>query len=156
MITPSSAVTCASAAARHARSAPYPPYRILVVEDEASIRQLTASVLTRSGYQVEATEDGAAAWNSLQLSNYDLLVTDNHMPKVTGLELLKKVRAARMALPVIMATGSLPDEEFARHPWLQPAATLQKPFTVEELLGTVQAVLRAATGNHAQLGPSPA
>ena len=138
------------------RSRPQPPYRILVVDDEACIRQLTAAVLTRSGYQVEAAEDGAVAWDTLQLSSYDLLLTDNNMPKVTGVELLKKVRAARMALPVIMATGSLPDEEFTRQPWLKPAATLQKPFTAEELLGTVQAVLRAATGNHAPPGPSPA
>ena len=90
------------------------------------------------------------------MSNYDLLVTDHNMPKMTGVELLKKVWAARMTFPVIMATGTVPDEEFVRQPWLRPAATLQKPFTVEELLGTVQAVLRAASGNHAPPGPSPA
>ena len=144
------------AAAGQIRSATPPPYRILVVEDEASIRDLTTAVLTRSGYQVEAAVDGAAAWTSLQQSSYDLLVTDNQMPKVTGVELLKKVRAARLPLPVIMATGSLPHEEFARHPWLQPDSTLQKPFTAEELLGAVQAALRAATGNHAPPGPPPA
>jgi len=71
------------------------------------------------------------------------VITDNNMPRLTGIELLKKLCAARMALPVIMATGTLPKEEFTRYPWLQPAATLLKPYTVEELLGTVKEVLRA-------------
>jgi DNA-binding response OmpR family regulator len=48
-----------------------------------------------------------------------------------------------MALPVIMATGTLPTWEFALHPWLRPAATLLKPFTGDELLATVRNVLRA-------------
>ncbi|GDY23286.1 hypothetical protein LBMAG56_46330 [Verrucomicrobiota bacterium] len=138
-----------------ARSAAHPPYRILIVDDDAAIRELTASVLTRCGYQVEAAEDGAAAWNSLQQSSYDLLVTDNHMPKVTGVELLRMVRAARLPLPVIMASGTLPHEDFTHDPLLLTAATLQKPFTAQELLGTVQAILCAAAANRAQPGASP-
>jgi DNA-binding response OmpR family regulator len=63
------------------------------------------------------------------------------MPKVTGLELIQKVRAAGMALPVIMATGVLPEEAFTRSPWLQPAATLIKPYTLAEFLGVVENVL---------------
>jgi len=63
------------------------------------------------------------------------------MPKVSGVELLKKLRSARMALPVIMATGTLPREEFTRYPRLQPVATLLKPFTFAELVGTVRELL---------------
>jgi len=74
------------------------------------------------------------------------VITDHKMPKVTGVELLKKLRAARMDLPVILVTAALPREEFTRQPWLQPAATLLKPYTVEELLGTVKEVL-CATGD---------
>jgi hypothetical protein len=48
-----------------------------------------------------------------------------------------------MALPVLMVTGNFPAWEFTRHPWLQPAATLLKPYTFEELLGKVREVLRA-------------
>ena len=65
--------------------------------------------------------------------------------------MLKKLRAARMALPVIMATGTLPTEEFTRYPWLQPAATLLKPYTGEEMLKTVKKVLRETdNSNHEQ------
>jgi DNA-binding response OmpR family regulator len=76
------------------------------------------------------------------------------MPGLSGLALIKKLRAARIALPVIMATGTLPTEDlFTRYPWLPPAATLVKPYSIEQLLGTVKAVLRMANGIRAQIAP---
>jgi len=121
-----------------------PPDHILVVEDDSSIRRLNAEVLSRSGYAVNVAVDGADAWAALVADNYDLMITDNNMPNLTGVELLMKIRAARMDLPVIMATGKLPSEEFTRQPWLQPAALLLKPYTIEDLLRTVKKVLREA------------
>ena len=115
-----------------------------MVEDDDFSRQLTTKLLTLSGYEVDAAADGAAAWEALGVHSYDLMITDNKMPKVSGVELLKKLRAARMYLPVIMATGTLPEEEFTRHPWLQPDATLIKPYTVDEMLSTMERVLRKA------------
>ena len=123
------------------RCQPTPSNRILVVDDDADIRQVNADVLRRFGYQTETAAAGVA-WEALQANRYDLLITDNNMPKVSGIELVEKVRSARMALPVIMATGALPKEEFTRRPWLQPAATLIKPYTVTELLEAVKQVLR--------------
>jgi CheY-like chemotaxis protein len=114
-----------------------------MVEDDGDIRRINTQVLTQSGFQVDAAEDGAVAWDTLQRNRYDLMVTDNDMPKVTGLELLHKLHAARMALPVIMATGQEP-RELTLCPWLQPAALLIKPYTFAELLGTVKNVLRVA------------
>ncbi len=128
-----------------------PPHRILVVEDESVIRAMVTTRLAKSGYQVDAAENGADAWAALQVNHYDLLITDNNMPKVSGVELLQRLHATRMALPVIMATGSLPREEFALKPWLEPVATLLKPYTVAELLATVKAVLRAIGGANKQL-----
>ena len=121
-----------------------PTPRILVVEDDVVVRQLNAKVLAGSGYQVAAAEDGAAGWEALHANDFDLLITDHAMPRLTGLELVKKVRSARMPLPVILATGTLPEEEIERHPWLQLAATLLKPFSPDQLLETVRAVLRAS------------
>jgi two-component system alkaline phosphatase synthesis response regulator PhoP len=131
---------CESASASP-QSSTNPPCRILVVDDDIAIRQLNTRVLLHAGYEVDAAEDGAAAWSALNAENYDLVITDNNMPKVSGVELLKKLHGARMALPVIMATGTLPTEEFTKYPWLQPAATLRKPYTIEELLTTVKKVL---------------
>jgi DNA-binding response OmpR family regulator len=119
------------------------PHRILVADDEDAIRGLIAAALVSSGYQVDAAKDGAAAWEALQAKPYDLLITDHNMPKVTGLELVKNLRSAHMAVPVVMVAGILPVEELASDPSLQVAATLPKPFAVSTLLDTVENVLRA-------------
>ena len=115
--------------------------RILVVDDDVSTRRLETVVLIQSGYQVDVAEDGAAAWEALNTDRYDLLITDHNMPKVTGVELLQKLHGAHITVPVIMATGSFPHDEFAESPWLQPATTLLKPYSVEKLLGAVKAIL---------------
>jgi DNA-binding response OmpR family regulator len=118
------------------------PRRILVVEDDAAIRQINAQVLAGSGYQVATAEGGTAGWDALHLNNFDLLITDYSLPGLSGLELVEKVRCARMTLPVILASGSLHTEELERHPWLQVAATLLKPVYAHQLLETVKEVLR--------------
>lgn len=114
---------------------------ILVADDDTFIRQISSTMLSRSGYEVDEAEDGAAAWAALNNDCYDLLITDNNMPKVTGIELLKMLRAARMEMPVIMATGTPPTRELTRQPWLQPTAVLVKPYTFPEFLQTVKTVL---------------
>ena len=134
---------------------PNSPRRILVVEDDDEVRHLNTEVLIHHGYQVDAAENGEVAWQSLNAGSYDLLITDNNMPRVTGVELLKKVHGARMALPVIMATGLFPKWEFDRHPWLLPAATLLKPYTISELMGAVREVLCATVVLREQPAPTP-
>jgi DNA-binding response OmpR family regulator len=121
-----------------------PTHRILVVDDDANMRRLNTLALMQAGYQVDGVGDGAAGFEALQSGYYDLVITDNIMPKLTGLGMLKKMRTAQMALPVIMATGALPVTEFARQPWLQPDASLTRPYPVEKLLLTVALVLRVA------------
>lgn len=128
--------------------------RILVVDDDEDIRRLNNEVLSCSGYKVDTAADGAVAWDVLKLNSYDLLVTDHKMPKVTGVELLKKLRAARMAVPVIMISGTIP-KELSRHPWLQIDATLLKPYTADELLAIVRKVLYATDGIAAKAAPLP-
>ena len=132
---------------------PSPTHRILVAEDDRDIRRFAAQTLVGSGFQVDAAEDGAAAWEALQLNNYDLLITDHNMPKLTGVELVRKLRSARMALPVILATGKLPVEALSQNPSLQLAAMLPKPFSFQELLETVKEVLRTTAGDREQIAP---
>ncbi len=111
--------------------------RILVAEDDIPILQLNVIF----GYHVQAAEDGAAAWEALIADKYDLLITDNNMPKVTGVELIQRLHNARVALPVILATGLMPEYEFEKNPLLKPAAILLKPYSMDKLLGTVRTVL---------------
>jgi DNA-binding response OmpR family regulator len=125
----------------------YPPHRILVVDDDADTRQLSIDVLAGSGYEVEWAKDGAAGWEALQANDYNLVITDNKMPRLTGVEMIEKLRSATMSVPVIMATGELPVHEFARRPWLKPDASLQRPVSNDLLLATVKKVLRTDDGN---------
>jgi two-component system, cell cycle sensor histidine kinase and response regulator CckA len=119
-------------------------HRILVVDDDKSIRELTTEMLTRSGFEVDVAADGAAGWEALQAKRYDLLITDNFMPKVTGIEMVQKLHATGMKLPVIMATALFPQEQFIPHSWLEAIPTLIKPFKSAELLSTVIKVLAAS------------
>src|ERR1700722_8349083 len=137
------------------RSQARPCHRILVADDSTDIRQLMTVVLSHSGYHVDAAEDGVIAWAALQAKPYDLLITDQQMPRVTGVELVKALRSARMALPVVMVAGELPAHELARNPSLQLAATLEKPFDVFDLLATVEKVLRTTESPHEQIKPLP-
>ncbi len=134
-------------------------HRILVVDDDKNARELSVDVLKGFGYHVEGAKDGAAGWKALQARSYDLVVTDNKMPNMTGIEMIAALRYARMAVPVIMATGILPLHEFADKPWLKPDAMLQRPFSTDDLLNTVKSVLSTDGGNgngQGTLVPQPA
>jgi len=138
-----------------------PARRVLVVEDDRDIRRINAVILHRAGYHVDTAEDGLAGWKALQATHhapesYDLLITDHDMPGLTGLALVKKLRAAHMVLPIIMVTGKLPMEELMRrYSWLQPAVTLIKPYSIKALLGTVEALLRTTDAALKLITPSP-
>jgi len=119
-------------------------HRILVIDQDRDLRLLYADALARPGYHVDAAEDGAVGWEALQVNNYNLLITENDMPRLTGVDLVRKLHSARMGLPVIMAAERLPTDELARNPLLQLAATLPKPFYISQLLETVKVVLNAA------------
>jgi len=121
-------------------------HRILVVDDDRDIRQFSVDVLADSGYDVEGAKDGAAGWKALQAKNYDLVITDNKMPRMTGIEMIEKLRDAYMTLPVIMATRFLPADEFARKPWLKPDAMLERPFSNDALLAAVKKILHTDDG----------
>jgi DNA-binding response OmpR family regulator len=119
-----------------------PPPRILVVDHDPYIRHLSADVLIRHGYEVNAAEDAAAGWEELQTNNYNLLITEQDLPRITGVKLVRKLRAARMALPIVLVARRLPVRELARNPSLRLAATLLKPLAVDVLVDTVKIVLR--------------
>ena len=105
------------------------------------MRNLHLELLTGAGYEAMAVADGALAWDAIQTQHFDLMITDNSMPKVTGVELMNKLIAANIRLPVIMVTGALPQHEFIRNVWLNNIAVLEKPVSNSTLLSTVEKVL---------------
>ena len=118
-----------------------PSQSILVVEDEPDVRQLDCEVLKESGYQVDIAENGPAALHSLKTSRYDLLVVEDEMVMVTGMELVKKLRSEDIMVPVVLVLGSAPTLESSRNQWRQIQAILIKPYTVAELIKTVREAL---------------
>jgi len=118
---------------------------ILVVEDEAAVRELIVRVLTAHGYQVLEARDGQEA---LQVSgqhggSIDLLLTDVVMPRMNGAELNEQLRAARPEIRVLYMSGYT-DNAIAQHGVLEPGVNLlPKPFSMEALIHTVRHVLDA-------------
>jgi len=130
-------------------------HRILVIDQDRDLRLMYTDALARPGYHVDAAEDGAVGWEALQVNRYNLLITENDMPRLTGVDLVRKLHSARMGLPIIMAAERLPTDELARNPLLQLAATLSKPFYISQLLETVKTVLSATISLHEQIVPVP-
>ena len=91
-----------------------------------------------SATTLKAPRTAPPGWEALQNNSYDLVITDNKMPRMTGIEMIEKLRSATMTLPVIMATRYLPTHEFVRRPWLKPDAALERPFSNDELLAAVK------------------
>jgi len=121
---------------------------ILVVDDDADIRCLEARILTNAGHHVDMAADGVAAWRALQGGHYNLLVTDYIMPGVSGLALVRQLRVASVALPVVMVSGHVENLDIVRlksDPWSSIQAFVRKPFTIPDLLSAVRSAVALET-----------
>jgi len=120
--------------------------RVLVVEDEAALRDMLKTRLTESGFTVDVAADGEEALFAGLEYPLDVAVIDLGLPKVAGLEVIRRLRAARKSYPILILT--------ARDNWQDKVEGLQagaddyvaKPFHFEEVLARVQALLRRAGG----------
>ena len=118
--------------------------RILIANGDSLVCGMLAASLEDAGYQVKTAIDGEAAWAELLASRYDLLITDDIMPKASGLALVRRIRVASMALSVIVASDRLDADDVAKlnhDPWARFDAFVRKPFTTSELLAVVYRVL---------------
>ncbi|HEX3600524.1 MAG TPA: response regulator transcription factor [Lacipirellulaceae bacterium] len=116
--------------------------RILTIEDDAAIRRGIVDALTFAGYEVLQYANGSEGCQIAISREYDLLLLDMVLPGMTGLEILRSVRNARPTLPVIILSAR--GEERDRVSGLKLGADdyVVKPFSVDELLARVEAVLR--------------
>jgi DNA-binding response OmpR family regulator len=114
--------------------------RIMLVEDETAIADAVAWTLTSSGYDVDVLQDGETALKATP-DDYDLLVLDVMLPRVSGIEVCRRVRA-RSAVPILMLTAR--SGEIDRVLGLEAGADdyVPKPFSMPELLSRVRALLR--------------
>lgn len=136
-------------AATHApkKPRPLPPLRILVVDDDADIRQRYLKVLMQAGYRVDATKDDEAGWNVLRDARHDpdayhLLITNNELPRLSGAPATNRSPTTKKTLLIIPAS-----EAFAADAErLRLVAILPKPVPSHELVQRVKAVLHDTAG----------
>jgi DNA-binding response OmpR family regulator len=117
-------------------------HRILCADDEQAICAWYFKALSRSGYSITTVADGKLAWEALENGTFDLLITDNQMPCLTGEELVLKVRQHGLELPIICASSKLDFFLDPANEWLQVDQLLQKPFSLPKLMDAVERVLR--------------
>ncbi len=109
------------------------PITILIVDDDQSIRNMLAIVLAREGYRTVEAESGSHALRRLQEDSFDLVISDIKMPDLSGIELLKKIKAILPELPVIMVTAYASAGDAVEAMKLGAEDYLIKPFNLDEL-----------------------
>ena len=119
--------------------------RILVVDDEASIRDLLARTLALAEYDVDTEADGSTAFGRIRAADYDLLIADLSMPGMDGLTLIRQVRRIRADLPVIIITGFPSESSAIEAVNLGVTGYLRKPFRVPEVLEAARKALGVST-----------
>jgi excisionase family DNA binding protein len=108
--------------------------RILVVDDEASIRDLLAKTLALAEYDVDTAADGRSALERLRLYPYDLLIADLKMPGIDGLSVIREAKRLKVDLPVIIITGYSTETAAIEAVNLGVSGYLTKPFRVPQVL----------------------
>lgn len=86
-----------------------PKRRILLIDDDARVREMLQELITGFGYDVDVAEDGQAGLNKFKQQPVDLVITDLMMPRVNGLQLAAELRVLHPSVPIILVTGFATD-----------------------------------------------
>ena len=116
--------------------------RLLYAEDETSLARAVSTILTRNNYAVDVVSDGESALDYLATENYDGAILDVMMPKLDGIEVLRRMRARGDSTPVLLLTAKAEIDD--RVAGLDSGANdyLTKPFDMKELLARIRAMTR--------------
>jgi CheY-like chemotaxis protein len=123
---------------------------ILIVDDDPAVQITIRLLLERAGHHVTAAGDGHSGLALFEASPFDLLFLDIFMPRMDGLEMMRRVRAQQPGVPIIVISGrSVAPDPYAEPDFLKMAtklgavASLQKPFRADALLATVDRCLKS-------------
>lgn len=116
--------------------------KVLVVEDEAKVANFIKKGLQQSGYEVDVAVDGEEAYEKIQANSYDLILLDLLLPKISGFDLIPKIRQCKPAVPIIAVTAKASVEDRVQGLNLGCDDYLTKPFSFSELLARIQVQLR--------------
>jgi two-component system OmpR family response regulator len=123
--------------------------RILIAEDDSSIAEALRFALTQVGYAVDAVTDGAAADEALKNQGFGLVILDLGLPRIDGLEVLRRLRRRNAGIPVLILSAREKPEEKVMGLDLGADDYIAKPFSVNELQARVRALLRRGQGGAA-------
>lgn len=116
-------------------------YRILVVDDDASLLDLLAKEITRAGFDVELAPDGVEAVAKIQKKRYDMAILDIKMPRMNGLEVLKYIKKHYPAIKVIILTAFADLANAVEAKKNGAEAFIDKPCDVDELIAMMNRIL---------------
>jgi DNA-binding response OmpR family regulator len=118
-----------------------PPKQILVIDDDSEVRVLVARTVTKAGFRADTAKDGEEGWRALCVTNYDLVITDHKMPKLSGLKLIERMRAVSIEPPCILISANMPMSESDLAKIVHRGSVLPKPFSPSELIERVYGLL---------------
>ncbi|NBV66172.1 MAG: DNA-binding response regulator [Actinobacteria bacterium] len=125
--------------------------KILVIDDEAGVRDLVCDALSMSEFSSAQANDGLEALSLLRREKFDLLILDINMPKLDGLALLEKLRNEGASIPVLMLSARADKADINQGLRLGADDYLTKPFSIEELVLRVKAILRRSAGDNTEV-----
>lgn len=120
--------------------------KVLVIDDEPGVRDLIAEALSISGITAVQAADGLEALSLLRREKFDLLILDINMPKLDGLALLEKLRNEGASVPVLMLSARADKTDINQGLRSGADDYLTKPFSIEELVLRVKAIMRRSKG----------
>ena len=118
--------------------------KLLVVDDEKNLRMVVQKEMARQGHEVECASDGEAAWEMLEEQDFDVLLCDINMPRLDGMEVCRRLRAARPGTPILLLTARGSEDDKVRGLMEGADDYVTKPFSARELLARVRVLGRRA------------
>lgn len=117
--------------------------RILIVDDDFVVRGMASMALSRKGFEVQTAENGELAWAALQDRDFDIIITDEQMPELSGLELCKRMQADPnlAGIPLALITAKAWELGPVVEQRIGILAVIEKPFSGRELCRTVNLLL---------------
>jgi CheY-like chemotaxis protein len=122
------------------------PPSLLIVDDDGAFRETLCSVFAPRGFNTLTARDGDEALEIVRRQPVHVLLTDMHMPRLSGLETIRRIRQCRLILPCILLSAGLDDGLVEEARDLQAFSVLRKPVRFSELTGVVRQALRVTYG----------
>ncbi len=119
---------------------------MLITDDDGAFRETLRSVFAPRGFNTVLASNGDEALEIVHREPVHLLLTDMHMPRMTGLEIIRQIRRSRLLLPCILISAAVDDRLVAKSREVEAFSILSKPVRFNEVMSVVREAMRVAYG----------